>query len=78
MCCIQDPTYSNIWQKRYAKRLETLSQKRKFNPTELVELQARIADLENDIMLLLQWETVNVVNPNKHGQLSDVCVINKQ
>ncbi|CAI5713166.1 hypothetical protein KXD40_009058 [Peronospora effusa] len=62
----KDPTYSNIWQKRYAKRVEVLSKKRKYNPTELVELKARIVDLENDIMLLSQWEKVNVVKPNQH------------
>ncbi|KAI9910116.1 hypothetical protein PsorP6_010478 [Peronosclerospora sorghi] len=53
---IQDPTYSNIWQKRYAQRVEKLSKQRKYDPAELEKLQARIADLENDIRLLLQWE----------------------
>ncbi|CAI5742811.1 unnamed protein product [Peronospora destructor] len=61
----KDPTYSNIWQKRYAERVEMLSKKRKYNPRELVELKARIFDLENDILLLSQWEKVNVVNPNQ-------------
>lgn len=60
---LQDPTYSNIWQKRYWARVDALSKQRKFNPTELEELKARIADLENDISLLSQWEKVDVGNP---------------
>ncbi|CAI5722453.1 unnamed protein product [Peronospora destructor] len=34
----KDPTYSNIWQKRYAERVEMLSKKRKYNPRELVNV----------------------------------------
>uniref|UniRef100_H3H1H1 Calcium uniporter protein C-terminal domain-containing protein n=1 Tax=Phytophthora ramorum TaxID=164328 RepID=H3H1H1_PHYRM len=62
----KDPTYSNMWQKRYAARVDMLSQQRKHNPAELEEVKARIADLENDITLLSQWEKVGVANPMLH------------
>lgn len=64
---MQDPTYSNMWQKRYAERVEMLSKQRKHNPAELEELKARITDLENDITLLSQWEKVDVANLNLHS-----------
>ncbi|POM60245.1 V-type ATPase, G subunit [Phytophthora palmivora] len=56
----KDPTYSNMWQKRYAARVEMLSKQRKHNPADLEELKARIADLENDITLLSQWEKADI------------------
>lgn len=56
----KDPTYSNIWQKRYADRVAKLSKQRKYDPAELEKLQACVADLENDITLLSQWEKVEV------------------
>ncbi|KAG6599627.1 V-type ATPase, G subunit [Phytophthora cinnamomi] len=59
----KDPTYSNIWQKRYWARVKELSKQRKFNASELEELKARIADVENDITLLSQWEKVDVGKP---------------
>ncbi|ETI39033.1 hypothetical protein L914_14752 [Phytophthora nicotianae] len=62
----KDPTYSNMWQKRYADRVEILSKQRKLDPTELKKLKACITDLENDITLLSQWEKVDVANPNLH------------
>ncbi|KAE8889443.1 hypothetical protein PF005_g6957 [Phytophthora fragariae] len=62
----KDPTYSNIWQKWYWARVDTLSKERKFNSSELEELKARIADLENDITLLSQWEKVEVGSPTLH------------
>ncbi|KAG7382012.1 hypothetical protein PHYPSEUDO_005373 [Phytophthora pseudosyringae] len=62
----KDPTYSNMWQKRYAARVEMLSKQRKHNPSALEELKARIADLENDIALLSQWEKVDVASPTPH------------
>ncbi|KUF89124.1 hypothetical protein AM588_10002073 [Phytophthora nicotianae] len=62
----KDPTYSNMWQKRYADRVEMLSKQRKLDPTELKKLKACITDLENDITLLSQWEKVDVANPNLH------------
>uniref|UniRef100_M4BBR9 Calcium uniporter protein C-terminal domain-containing protein n=1 Tax=Hyaloperonospora arabidopsidis (strain Emoy2) TaxID=559515 RepID=M4BBR9_HYAAE len=58
----KDPTYSNIWQKRYAERVHVLSKEREFEPAELEELQGRIVDLRNDIMLLSQWETTDADN----------------
>ncbi|EEY58815.1 uncharacterized protein PITG_11789 [Phytophthora infestans T30-4] len=48
----KDPTYSNMWQKRYADRVEMLSKQRKLDPVELKKLKACIADLENDVTLL--------------------------
>ncbi|KAG2947077.1 hypothetical protein PC129_g14425 [Phytophthora cactorum] len=62
----KDPTYSNMWQKRYADRVEMLGKQRKLDPAELKKLKACIADLENDITLLSQWEKVDVANPNLH------------
>ncbi|CAI5718212.1 unnamed protein product [Hyaloperonospora brassicae] len=59
----KDPTYSNIWQKRYAERVHMLSKERKFDPAELEELEARIVDVKNDIMLLLQWESTDADDP---------------
>ncbi|KAF4318719.1 hypothetical protein BBO99_00007130 [Phytophthora kernoviae] len=59
----KDPTYSNMWHKRFAERVEILSKQRKHDPAQIEELKARIADLENDITLLAQWEKVNVTNP---------------
>jgi cell division protein FtsB len=63
---VQDPTYSNMWQKRYAARVELLSKQRKHNPAELEQIKARIADLENDISLLSQWEKADVATPSLH------------
>ncbi|KAF1785198.1 Zinc finger, RING/FYVE/PHD-type [Phytophthora cactorum] len=54
----KDPTYSNMWQKRYADRVEMLGKQRKLDPAELKKLKACIADLENDITLLSQWEKI--------------------
>ncbi|KAG7390134.1 hypothetical protein PHYBOEH_007150 [Phytophthora boehmeriae] len=59
----KDPTYSNMWRKRFAERVNWLSKQRKHDPAQIEELKARIADLENDISLLAQWEKVNVPNP---------------
>lgn len=40
-----------------------LSKERKFDPAELEELQARIVDVKNDIMLLSQWESTDAGDP---------------
>jgi cell division protein FtsB len=55
-----------MWQKRYAARVELLSKQRKHNPAELEQIKARIADLENDISLLSQWEKADVATPSLH------------
>eukprot|EP00644_Phytophthora_capsici_P007931 jgi/Phyca11/537183/estExt2_fgenesh1_pg.C_PHYCAscaffold_770016 len=62
----KDPTYSNMFQKRYLDRVELLSKERKLDLTEIQKLKARITDLENDITLLSQWEKMEVPSPNLH------------
>ncbi|CAH0475413.1 unnamed protein product [Peronospora belbahrii] len=57
----KDPTYSNIWQKRYAKRVAMLSQKRKHRREDLIELKARMTDLENDILLVDGFPPIIIV-----------------
>ncbi|KAL8005152.1 putative calcium uniporter protein [Plasmopara halstedii] len=56
----QDPTYSNMWQKRYANRVLLLSKQRNYNPMELTRLEARLVDLEKDLTILMQWEKVQM------------------
>lgn len=58
----KDPTYSNIWQKRYAARVARLIEERKIDPHKLEALRAQIGDLRNDIGILARWEAGTVPN----------------
>ncbi|RLN86288.1 hypothetical protein BBJ28_00001840 [Nothophytophthora sp. Chile5] len=49
--------------KRYAARVEMVSKERKHDPAKIEELKARIADIENDIALLSQWEKTDLPSP---------------
>ncbi|TYZ57899.1 hypothetical protein PybrP1_010503 [[Pythium] brassicae (nom. inval.)] len=53
----KDPTYTNIWQKKYQKRLAALQEERKFNPAKITALQSSIAQVERDIETLAKWES---------------------